>query len=176
MWHFFSRSKVHGRVQSLVEFLYPLLHTALFLCPPSLHSLILHSWSPKSLPLQPLLAVYLVSGRPSVAAVAEICGELFNSSQSFNRIFPAKITGARYPNGSNKHATVDSIERLVNIGLRQNLKLRPKPSLFGCQHNAKVLMESLLSISKMLLLERSVVGLLSKISGLQSCDEIISSF
>jgi len=39
MCHFFSRSKVHGRVQSPLEFRYPLLHTALLPCPRSLHSL-----------------------------------------------------------------------------------------------------------------------------------------
>jgi len=39
MWHFLSRSKVHGRVQGPVEFRYPLLHTALLPCPRSLHSL-----------------------------------------------------------------------------------------------------------------------------------------
>jgi len=43
MWHFFSRSKVHGRVQSPVEFRYHLLHTALWRCPPSLHHFIIRS-------------------------------------------------------------------------------------------------------------------------------------
>jgi len=69
---------------------------------------------------------------------------------------------------------VDSIERLVNIGLRENLKLKPKPSLFRCQYNPKILMESLLYISKMLLLERSVVGMLSKISGWLDADFLSS--
>jgi len=41
MWHFFSRSKVHGRVQSTVESRYP--HMALLLCPASLHSLLIRS-------------------------------------------------------------------------------------------------------------------------------------
>jgi len=39
LWH----AKVHGRVQSPVEWCYPLLHTTLLLCPPSVHSLILRS-------------------------------------------------------------------------------------------------------------------------------------
>jgi len=114
MWHFFSWSKVHGRVQSPVEFRYPLLHTALLPCPPSLHSLILHPWSPSSLVFRPWspnslalhpwppnsltlqillaapllreFAAHMVSGRPPAAAAAYICGELFNSSQC-NRMF-----------------------------------------------------------------------------------------
>jgi len=38
MWHFFSRSKVHGRNQNTVESRY--LHMALLLCSASLHSLL----------------------------------------------------------------------------------------------------------------------------------------
>jgi len=41
MWHFFSRSKVQGRVQSTVESRYP--HMELLLCPASLHSLLIRS-------------------------------------------------------------------------------------------------------------------------------------
>jgi len=93
MWHFFSRSKVHGRVQSPVEFRYPLLHTALLPCPRSLHALSICILGLQTLMLSiiglqtllaaPLLrefAAYLVSGQPSAAA--SICGELFNSSHS----------------------------------------------------------------------------------------------
>jgi len=72
------KSKVHGSVQSPVEFRYFLLHTALSLCPQSLHFLILFPWSLNS------LILYLWSPnslRRAVTAVG-ICGELFNSSQA----------------------------------------------------------------------------------------------
>jgi len=67
----------------------PWTPNSLDLHPWSPHSLDLHPWSPNSLVLHPLLAApflreiaaYLVSGRPSAAATAYICGELFNSSQ-----------------------------------------------------------------------------------------------
>jgi len=52
-------------------------------------------------------------------ALSSLCS-IRKLQTSFNRIFAAMITGARYPNGSSKRATVDSIERLVNIGPRQN--------------------------------------------------------
>jgi len=41
MWHFFSLSKTHARVQSTVESRYP--HMAFLLCPASLHSLLIRS-------------------------------------------------------------------------------------------------------------------------------------
>jgi len=68
---------------------FPFTHGPPNLSTPDPNSLILHPSSPNSRLLQhflaaPLLrefAAYLVSGQPSVAAVAKICGELFNSSQ-----------------------------------------------------------------------------------------------
>jgi len=67
---------------------FPLTHGPLNLSTPVPNSLILHPSSPNSFLLQQLLAApllrefaaYLVSGRPSVAAVTKICGKLFNSS------------------------------------------------------------------------------------------------
>jgi len=85
-----SRSKVHGRVQSPVGYRYPLLHTALLLCPPSLHSLILRSLVSK------------LSHTPSLVSKLSYCPSLV-SKLSYSPTLVSKLNS--YPIASRRSVT-----------------------------------------------------------------------